>query len=114
MKKVIVGLSSVLVLAVLLAGVFYKQLWQLWEASIVTDNCIDYYSQVSNTPFKAIGVYDTDNNGYGTCAIYVNGARVDVVECSAEYFNFTDICKVKSGVMAGATPGDTQDSGDGQ
>jgi hypothetical protein len=52
------------------------------------------------------GMYDSDNNGWGSCSIYINGQRVDNLECSTAYWiNFG--CKAKVGIMSGGNPADS-------
>lgn len=100
-QKVIGGISIVLVFIIIIA--YSNKFYQMWESHVVGDVCTTYYKQVSQGPFKAIGAYDSDGNGFGACNIYNNtGTRIDSLECDNSYFFNSGVCKaVKMGFIGG-------------
>ena len=66
-----------------------------WQADTVSKVCQSYYErEVSPTvPFKAVGSYDSDEDGYGSCGVYIGGKRVDVLECDASLLFNTGRCR---------------------
>lgn len=104
--KALAGVAALLLLLLVFISVFYQKLYQLWDASIVTKSCEKYYRQVATGSFSAVGNYDSDGNGSGTCTIYVNGVRAEVVECPNDFWFNTNMCKPSKNIFSGADSAD--------
>jgi hypothetical protein len=82
----------------------HKKLYQMWRNSIIEDVCTKHYQRVATSPFDVVGFYDGD--GFGSCIIYVQGVRVDTLDCDAAFFMNTGSCRATKFGFAGGTSGE--------
>lgn len=87
---------------IILAGILY-QMSQYWyrskQATAVEEVCIDFYSRNTNKEFTVEPSYDSDGDGYGSCAVFVDGVVVQSLECSADLWFNPEKCRVAKKVL---------------
>lgn len=111
MKLKIITASIGLILGLLLLAILaHKQIGNIWEIHVTTNECQKHYASVSVGEFICKCAPDTDDNGFSACSVYSRGSRIDTFECSTTWPINTIGCKVKTNVMSGGSA-DNQENG---
>jgi hypothetical protein len=82
----------------------HKKFYQMWRNGIIEHVCTAHYKRVATGPFDVAGFYDGDS--FGSCAVYVNGVRVDTLDCDSDFIFNSGACRATKFGFAGGTSGE--------